>query len=69
MPKHRARHQEICSACPQHKAAQGLDHSVRAGKKAAAAAATQAYEAHLDLALDLGWAYLEALCYQVQPTA
>ena len=36
-----------------------------AGKSAAAAAATAAYEEHLDHAVSLGWAFVERLCFEV----
>ncbi len=35
------------------------------GKKAAAAAATDAYEDNLDLALALGWAFLDRVSFEV----
>ena len=35
------------------------------GKKAAAAAAAAAYDDNIDTAVDLGWAYVERLCFQV----
>ena len=35
------------------------------GKKAAAAAAADAYEDNLDLAVDLGWAFLNRESYEV----
>ena len=36
------------------------------GKKAAAAAVTEAYEANLDLALALGWAHVDRITYEVR---
>lgn len=37
------------------------------GKKAAAAAATDAYEDNLDLAVALGWAFVNRVSYEVAP--
>ena len=58
----------LCSGClvANQLPMQRRDSSaVPAGKAAAAAAATAAYEDHLDQAVSLGWAFVERLCFEV----
>ena len=47
--------------------AQAAKGAASQGKKAAAAAATDAYEDNLDLAVALGWAFVDRVSFEVQP--